>query len=149
MSPAFDQSPESAPESATVPITNDRAQIDAVREQIVEAVRRFGYPEASTFAIRLAVEEAISNAFRHGHRTLPDSALVRVEYTVDHDEVHVAVEDSGPGFNPSDVPDPTLDENIELASGRGLMLMRAYMTSVEFNDRGNQVKMRYDRPNDD
>jgi len=143
-----DQSPESPTESAAVPITNDRNQIDAVREQIVEAVRRFGYPEASSFAIRLAVEEAISNAFRHGHRDLPETAIVRVEYVVGSDWVEVAVEDSGPGFNPGNVPDPTLEENIERASGRGLMLMRAYMASAEHNDRGNQVKMRYDRPPD-
>jgi serine/threonine-protein kinase RsbW len=56
------------------------------------------------------------------------------------------VEDRGPGFDPSGVPDPTLDENLELPSGRGLMLIRAYMTRVAFSPTGNRVSMYYRRP---
>ena len=52
----------------------------------------------------------------------------------------------GPGFDPSTVPDPTLDQNLEIPSGRGLMLMRAYMTAVTFNPAGNRVTMRYRKP---
>ncbi|HOF18390.1 MAG TPA: ATP-binding protein [Phycisphaerae bacterium] len=47
--------------------------------------------------------------------------------------------DEGTGFDPTRVPDPTADENLEKPSGRGLMLMRAYMDEVRYNDRGNQV----------
>ena len=39
------------------------------------------------------------------------------------------------------VPDPTDDENLEVPSGRGLMLMRSFMSTVEFNSRGNGVIM--------
>ena len=55
----------------------------------------------------------------------------------------------GPGFDPDAIPDPTLDENLEIPSGRGLLLMRAYMRSVEFNAVGNVVQMVYRRPPDD
>ncbi|MCL4211472.1 MAG: ATP-binding protein [Phycisphaerales bacterium] len=53
--------------------------------------------------------------------------------------------DEGSGFVPDAVPDPTLDENIVIPSGRGLMLMRAYMSEVCYNDRGNRVYLRYNR----
>ena len=53
---------------------------------------------------------------------------------------------SGPGFKPDTIPDPTLDENLEIPSGRGLMLIRAYMTSVEFNEPGNRLTMVYRKP---
>jgi serine/threonine-protein kinase RsbW len=51
------------------------------------------------------------------------------------------VEDEGEGFDPAHVPDPTLDENIEASSGRGIALMRAAMDSVEYNEKGNVVTL--------
>ena len=60
--------------------------------------------------------------------------------TVDRFEVRIT--DEGPGFDPSDVPDPTDVENLERPCGRGLMLMRHYMTDVHYNARGNSVSMR-------
>ena len=47
--------------------------------------------------------------------------------------------DEGAGFNPDQVPDPTLSENLELPNGRGLMLMKAFMSQVVYNQTGNQV----------
>ena len=51
----------------------------------------------------------------------------------------------GHGFDPEAVPDPTAPENLELPCGRGLMLMRSFMSRVEFNGRGNQVTMEKER----
>ena len=39
------------------------------------------------------------------------------------------------------MPDPTAVENLERPCGRGLMLMRHYMTEVAYNGRGNAVTM--------
>ena len=55
--------------------------------------------------------------------------------------VKIEVTDEGGGFDPEAVPDPTDDENLEAPSGRGLMLMKSFMSSVEFNDAGNHVAM--------
>jgi serine/threonine-protein kinase RsbW len=133
-------------ESAAIPVLNDSVEIEAVREQIVEVLNRFGYGESSTFAIRLALEEALNNAFGHGHRNLPPTEPVTLEYDVSAEQVSIAIMDQGPGFDPDSIPDPTLDENLELPGGRGLLLMRAYMESVEFNEAGNVVRMVYRAP---
>jgi serine/threonine-protein kinase RsbW len=133
-------------DSVKFDLVNDRHAIDAVRDQIVEALGRLGYSDTSAFAVRLAFEEAISNAFRHGHRGLPDSTPVGVEYRIGPDEVEITLQDRGPGFVPSNVPDPTLEENLELPSGRGLMLIRAYMSGIEFNPAGNRIRMIYRKP---
>ena len=53
----------------------------------------------------------------------------------------IQVEDEGPGFDPGDVPDCTLEENLEKPSGRGLELMRNYMTQMEYNASGNRLVM--------
>ena len=61
------------------------------------------------------------------------------------ERVRIVIEDEGPGFHPGDVPDPTEDDNLEKPSGRGLTLMRAFMTRVEFNGKGNRVVLEKDR----
>ncbi|MGD9689295.1 MAG: ATP-binding protein [Phycisphaerales bacterium] len=125
---------------------NRRADIDAVESAVLEALDRCAYSESSRFAVRLALEEALVNAFQHGHRGLPAETPLTVAYTVVPDEVTIAVTDQGPGFDPSGVPDPTDEANIELPSGRGLMLIRAYMTSVTHDMGGRRVTMVYRKP---
>lgn len=128
-------------------IRNVREDIDRVESGLLGAMQRHGYPDASRFAIRLALEEGLVNAFRHGHKNMPNTPVL-VEYEVTRDKVILAIEDEGPGFKPEAVPDPTLDENLEVPTGRGLLLMRAYMASVEYVGRGNRVEMAYERPNE-
>ena len=53
----------------------------------------------------------------------------------------MTITDQGSGFDPNDVPDPTVEENLQKPTGRGIMLMRAYMDEVRFNEKGNQVHM--------
>ncbi|HWW74044.1 MAG TPA: ATP-binding protein, partial [Pyrinomonadaceae bacterium] len=42
----------------------------------------------------------------------------------------VTVRDRGEGFDPSHLPDPTAEENILKASGRGILFMRTFMDEV-------------------
>jgi serine/threonine-protein kinase RsbW len=133
------------PGATRVELSRDRAEIDALIERILQQARDQGFPDGSVFAIRLALEEAVTNAFEHGHEHL-SGATVRVDFSVDAGAVDVAVEDKGPGFNPNALPDPTAEENIAKPSGRGVMLMRAYMTEVRFNPSGNRVRLTYRRP---
>ena len=61
------------------------------------------------------------------------------------DEVVIEVEDQGKGFDPESVPDPAEEENIEIPAGRGIVLMKAFMTEIQYNDKGNAVRMVYRR----
>lgn len=130
-------------------IANDRDAITALGEHVIRAAEEAGYSEASRFAVRLALEEAIVNAFKHGHKSLPADETVHVEFEIEPDEIRIKVTDKGPGYSPEDVPDPTTEENLIKTSGRGLLLMRAYMTDVSHNDSGNQILMTYARPESD
>jgi len=133
-------------DAGSVEIRHEREAIDSIETAILAAAERHGYPSASLFAVRLAVEEAIVNAFRHGHKDLDPSVPVRVEYQVGPRSATISVEDKGPGFEPEAVPDPTLDENLELPSGRGLMLIRSYMSEVRHDHGGRRLVMRYVNP---
>jgi len=100
----------------------------------------FGYDSQSAFAIKLALEEALINAIKHGNK-LDRSKLVRIEARVQQDETEIIIEDQGPGFDRSCVPDPTAEENIDKCSGRGILLMEAYMNHVEWSNYGRRVRM--------
>jgi serine/threonine-protein kinase RsbW len=117
-------------------------EIHSLHEVILGAASSRGFDEPSSFAIRLALEEAVANAFRHGNGS-DVSKCVRVQYEIDAKRIWIAVEDEGGGFDPDAVPDPTMDENLEIPSGRGIMLMRAYMTHVEIKPPGNRIEMIY------
>lgn len=134
------------PLSGRIELTNKPDDINATRERVLQAIEAGGLPEAAAFAIRLAFDEAIANAFKHGHASLSPDTPITVEMTVDAVGVRISVEDKGPGFDPDSVPDPTLDENLARPSGRGIMLMRAYMTDIQFNAQGNIVTLVYERP---
>ena len=115
-------------------------EVRRVEDTILPALSAKGYGERSLFAVRLALEEAIINAIQHGNR-LDNTKKVTVGFTLGEDKVVISVADEGEGFDPDSVPDPTLDENLGIARGRGLVLMRAYMDSVQFNRVGNKVTM--------
>jgi serine/threonine-protein kinase RsbW len=97
-----------------------------------------GYSDKEQFGIRLSLEEAIVNSIKHGHQG-DVSKRVLFRYHVDAQRFQAEIEDEGPGFNPDAVPSPLAPENIELPGGRGVFLMRHYMTEVSFNARGNGV----------
>jgi len=113
---------------------------------VLSALEDLGYDEDHWFAVRLALEEALVNAMKHGNRMDP-SRKVRMAYRIAPDRVDIRVRDEGQGFNPQGVPDPTTDENLQRPCGRGIMLMRSYMDSVRYSGGGNEVHMvKYRKP---
>jgi serine/threonine-protein kinase RsbW len=126
------------PVKAEVTIPSDTVAGQALQEQILRQLEDLQFGEHDLFGVRLALEEALVNAIKHGNRLDP-AKNVRVQWCVDHERVVIEIEDEGEGFDPGDVPDPTADENLERPCGRGIHLMRAFMTSIEYYDRGNRV----------
>ena len=111
-----------------------------VEELILRETEIFGYSPECAFAIRLALEEAVVNAHKHGNRCDPCKHII-VSYEVHPNRVTVRVRDEGPGFDPNQIPDPTSPDRIALPNGRGIMLMRAYLDDVTFNPQGNEVQL--------
>jgi signal transduction histidine kinase len=116
-----------------------------------------------------AFEEALLNALYHGNLEV-SSDLKEVDHTafyklveerrtsspwtdrrihvavrLTHSDIEVVIRDEGPGFDPAKLPDPTDPENLDRPCGRGVMLMRAFMDDVTYNDRGNEVTLRRQR----
>ncbi|HWL93276.1 MAG TPA: ATP-binding protein [Phycisphaerae bacterium] len=121
-------------------VANDLAAAKQPEQVILAEIGHCGYCENSTFAVKLALEEAITNAFRHGNKADPRKTI-RVRYDITPLKVEIEIEDEGEGFRPDTVPDPTLPENIDRPHGRGIMLMRAYLDVVEYCGHGNAVRL--------
>jgi serine/threonine-protein kinase RsbW len=51
----------------------------------------------------------------------------------------IRITDEGDGFDPGQVPDCTADDRLEMPGGRGVMLMKSFMTRIEYNAKGNSV----------
>ena len=100
----------------------------------------YSFEEDAAHYMSVAVRESVVNAIKHGNQ-LDHTKAVRVTYRVAADRFEVQISDEGPGFDPDDVPDPTAPENLERPCGRGLLLMRHYMTEVAYHDRGRAVRM--------
>lgn len=105
------------------------------------------YAEGTRFQIRLALDESLANAMKHGNRFDPEKTI-HVDARIDSHRFDVWIEDEGPGFDPSKVADPV--EADVLASlrdgGRGLFLMRCYMDGVDHNESGNRIHLWKENP---
>lgn len=111
-----------------------------VEDQLIKACESCHYSEQDVFAIKLALEEALVNAVKHGNELNP-CKCVKVSYRVTPQRADFTIEDQGKGFSPAELPDPTAEENLEMSHGRGILLMRAYMNSVVFSPKGNKVTL--------
>lgn len=118
------------------------ANIRAVENAIDNITGESGIKQENYGKILIATLEAVSNAIIHGNRS--DAAkFVDVEIILNKNTLIITVTDEGKGFRHSEVPDPTKPENIEAINGRGVFLMRKLADEIEFNKKGNSVKMTF------
>ncbi len=111
-----------------------------VCQQILSQIRTYNYSQNDIFAIHLALEEAFTNAVKHGNKMDPNKEI-KVEYAIMQDKVDISITDEGNGFDSGKVPDPRIGENLYKINGRGLFLIQSYMNEVDFNKAGNRIHM--------
>jgi serine/threonine-protein kinase RsbW len=91
--------------------------------------------------VKLALEEALTNAMRHGN-ALDPARKVTVCIEASAQEVILNVRDEGAGFDFQNLPDPTRSDHAGKPSGRGVFMMRKFMDEVTFYDGGSGVVMK-------
>lgn len=110
-------------------------------DHILDELREKGWSQEDVFAIHVGLQEALSNAIKHGNRRDPQKK-VRVRWLVEENLIEISVEDEGEGFDPGKVSDPTLPENLDRPDGRGLRLMQGFMDEVTFRKGGREIVMK-------
>ncbi len=128
------------PISGSVVVESRPSAIIEVYKRILSELESKKFKREDIFAVHLSIEEAFLNAIKHGNKMDPGKS-VKIEYSVDLDKVKISMTDEGDGFDPVAVPDPRCGENLYKTYGRGLLLIRSYMSEVAFNSRGNCVHM--------
>ncbi len=128
------------PVRCSVAVESKPSALEPSCRVILEALEARGFSQDDIFAVHLALEEAFLNAVKHGNRMDP-TKKVTIEYVVDPEKVEIRMTDEGPGFDPGRIPDPRVGKNLYRPEGRGLLLIRSYMNTVEYSERGNSLRM--------
>ena len=119
-------------------IASDLENLRMVEKAIDEITALKGISHASYGKVLVAVLEAVNNAISHGNKFSPDK-FVNISLKCKGSKFTVKVKDEGHGFSHENIPDPTLPENIEKISGRGVFLMTKLADEIKFNKKGNSV----------
>ena len=151
------------PENLAFVLNNDLGLIGPLIENLQAALP--SWSDRDRLQIGMAIDEALVNAMHHGNlevkSDLRDSDEAeyydqinarqaqkpfcdrRVSVQAEFSDQHVCIQisDEGPGFDPNRIEDPTTDENVQRIGGRGLFLIRAFMSQVVHNATGNQITM--------
>lgn len=120
-----------------------RSAVAPTVERILLFAERAGLSPERRDDLAVALAEALSNAAVHGHKEMP-RALVRIRVeALPGGQVVVDVEDSGPGFDVATIVkvDPTDPHRLLVPGGRGVFLMRRLVDRLEFNAKGNHVRL--------
>ena len=133
----FEDSLRSEPERASLLV-----------RQVVAQLKDCGWQEHDVFAVHMALEEALMNAIKHGNCG-DVTKLVKIVMQIRDDRFYARIQDQGQGFDPSDVPDPADDANLDKPCGRGVALIRNFVDFVEYNAAGNMVEFTKMRSTDE
>jgi len=117
--------------------------VDDAETSVLKVAEEIGFDEDELHKIGMAVRESMVNAVVHGNRY---NARKKVHLTIlkAADHLTVAIHDEGEGFEFSAVPNPLSEENLLRQSGRGLLLIQAFVDKLEVKRRepgGTEVKM--------
>ena len=148
-------------------IINDESLVPIVISRLEKMMVEMDlFDEGTRMQIGMALDEALLNAIVHGNLEISSQLrdqcegdeysevitlrkaslpycerLVSVRLHADCEHITFTITDAGPGFDFSQVGDPTDPENLECAGGRGLFMIHAFMDEVKYNDKGNQLTM--------
>lgn len=121
------------------------SKIDNLRrvEKVIDDIStEYNIGEDQYGNILIAALEAANNAILHGNK-LDESKNVEVLFTINDEALKIRVEDSGPGFDYDNIPDPTAPENIENVNGRGIFLMEKLSDNISFDKEGAIVVLEF------
>ena len=121
---------DSKPQRIEVVLETLLDSIALAEEMGVRVAAAAGFCEDDQYKIGLAVHESVMNAFQYGNQQCREKKI-HVTFELRHEKMVIHVADQGAGYCLEDVPDPRTDENMLGDSGRGVLLMRAFMDEFD------------------
>jgi serine/threonine-protein kinase RsbW len=116
-------------------------RIEVVLETLIESITlaeevgvrvaaTTGFDDDDQYKIGLAIHEAVMNAYQYGNEQQREKKI-KLLFEIFPEKLVIHVTDEGCGFQLADVPDPRDDENMLGDSGRGVLLMKAFMDEFD------------------
>jgi len=117
--------------------------VEVAETEVLKAAQDIGFGEDELHQLGMAVRESMVNAVVHGNR-YNARKKVHLSVTQDADRLTVVIADEGDGFELNELPDPLAEENLLRQSGRGLLLIRAFVDEFQVRrgePTGTEVRM--------
>jgi serine/threonine-protein kinase RsbW len=130
-------------EKTQITLDSTLQSADDAEAMVMQEAQRLGFDEEEQHQVAMAVRECMVNAVVHGNRY---SKKKKVHLDIERSErsLTVTVGDEGEGFDLSSLPDPLSPENLLRQSGRGILLIRAFMDEFDLHPRvggGTEVRL--------
>jgi len=131
--------------SSSLEITSCKSELAKVDQFIASICNQIGVDEEKLFKINLCLTEAVTNAIVHGNKE-DKAKVVKISCTTNKPgQMVFKICDQGDGFNPINIPDPTLPENITKPNGRGVYLIHQLCECVGFEQNGSTLLITFNR----
>jgi serine/threonine-protein kinase RsbW len=117
--------------------------VDDAETFVLKFAEEMGFSEDEQHEIGMSVRESMVNAVVHGNRYSANKKVHLAVFAAP-DHIAITVGDEGPGFDLSSLPDPLAEENLLRQSGRGILLIRAFMDEFDLHPRnggGTEVRL--------
>lgn len=124
-------------------ISSRHSSVTAAEKKLKSILDKLNLASSQEHNLLVAASEAVNNAVVHGNKNRPGKKVfLDIDYSGRN--ITLEVQDEGGGFNPVDVPDPLLPENLLKPSGRGIHIMKSLMDSVKFDftPKGTKIIMK-------
>jgi len=132
----------------TIKFSSEIHNIAKAEEILEDITKQINLNEHIYGNILLSLSEAINNAIIHGNKMMKNKK-VTVKYIIKKDLIEIQVYDEGLGFDYKNIPDPTLRENLEKETGRGIYIIKNLTDSLEFDNNGSLIIMKFNIHNND
>jgi anti-sigma regulatory factor (Ser/Thr protein kinase) len=140
---------DAAADQREITLGRDMGELARLGRWLDEIAGAAGWSDSTLFAVRLCLEESVTNVIRHG--VVADGHQeIRVSEARRDGRLSVCVEDHGAAFDPTECPPPEHATSIADAKigGLGIHLMRQFATQIDYRRVGpiNRLVFFFDGP---
>lgn len=125
-----------------IEISSDIENLRIVEKVIDDLSMELGLSDEVYGNVLVATMEAANNAIVHGNKK-DITKVVKIHFNNEGAGLIIKIFNQGPGFDYTNIPDPTAPENIEKINGRGLFLMEKLSDEISFLDEGRAVELKF------
>jgi anti-sigma regulatory factor (Ser/Thr protein kinase) len=124
-------------------LSHERPELARLSAWLDEQEAALGMPDRVAYAVRLCLEEAVTNLIDHA----PAASDIAVDLGWQGAVMVAAIEDCGPPFDPRTAPVPARPKTLDdaMPGGLGLVLLRSFASDIDYRTAAgcNRLTLRF------